>query len=222
MGETQKYFEGQNTPTRALGEMFMSRADELASCGRHPYFRAVCGYRHLFNSAPPDDVVKKTLVEWMKKIYSSQMGNIVRAGLALATSVKFASIMSNKTSDEDESGLTAAADCLFNSSGILNAVIVYFGSRTKWELVADALVDDGRNRWADADDAVFSYPDGDDPECSGEGPSLDDVKSALGGGGDNEDEEDAESQSVEKNPPGQADILAAFPGIKKRVKPSNN
>lgn len=217
VSENEKYFEGTNTPTKALGAMFVGRAAELSDCGRHPYFRVAAGHRHLFNSPIPDDVAKKALVSWMRDVYAMQMGGLVRAGLALATSVKFASITSHVGDEE----LAAAADVVFNSAGIQQAVISYFGSRTKWELVADALVHDGKKRWADAADDVFVFPDGDDPDCSGEGPCLDHVRRAAGG---DEDEEDADTpaDSVAENPPDNADVLSLFPGVKKRVKPSDN
>lgn len=217
MEDSNQPFVGNNTPTRALGTMFLGRAAELADCGRHPYFRVAAGHRHLFNSMPSDDVAKKVLICWLKHIYSWQMGNIVRAGLELATAVKVASL-----NGQDSANIADAADCVFNSSGIMQGVISYFGSRTKWELIAEELVADGRRRWADADESVFVFPDDDDPDCEGEGPSLENVK--RGAGDDAEDDDDEEpSDTVEQNPPATpADILSMFPGVKKRVKPSGN
>lgn len=214
-------FAGKSLPTRALGAMFTGRAAELAAHGRHPYFRVVCAHRHLFSTLPPDDVVKSTLVAWMQGIYQRQMGSVIKAGLALATAVKFASVMSHKDG-ADDSGLTDAAEVFFHNAQLLNSVTNYFGHRTKWESIADALIEDGRERYAAADESVFAYPEGDDPECPAEGPSLDDIRAALGL--EDEEHEEPNKSAVEQNPPDNqlADMLAAFPAIKKRVKPSDN
>jgi len=218
-------FEGKSIPTRALGGMFTNRATELAEHGRHPYFRVVCGHRHLFSSMPSDDVVKMTLISWMQNIYQRQMASVIKAGLALATAVKFASVMAHKDG-ADEGGLTDAAEIFFHNAQLLSSVVDYFGMRTKWEIIADALIADGRERWGGEDETVFAYPAGDDPECSAEGPSLDNIRAVLGL--DNEEHEETETpdknSAVETNLPDNqfADILSAFPVIKKRVKPSDN
>lgn len=219
--ESRSYFEGHNTPTRALGEMFLTRADELVEHGRHPYFRIMAAHRHLFNTLPDEQVIKAATEAWLRRVYNGQMGGIIKATLALAAHAKMSALGGNKLAEE----VADAADFVFNSTAIMNAVIAFFGMRTKWTVIAEALTASGKERWADADESVFVFPEEDDPDSGAEGPTLTDVKSALGIDVDDESEQadgEAGGDAVSADPPSDDDILAAFPGIKKRVKPSNN
>lgn len=221
-------FEDKNLPTRLLGELFLSRADDLTSCGRHPMLRLVAAHKRIYGE-PVGDIdensfagpAKQALISWMQQIYTSQLGTALRSGLALAAEAKMRLML---LSDEQENkevnaALSSAAETFFASSSVLQPIVSFFGAETDWPLIAESLFDDALSRFSKEYLADFDYPDGDDPNCPAEGPTVNGLREALGlSASDNEDEHEHQ-----KNPPSALTSLAEkFPGISYRLKPSNN
>ena len=226
---TLPIFEDKNLPTRILGELFLSRADDLTSCGRHHVLRLVAAHKRIYGEPVGDidensfaEPAKQALISWMQKIYTAQLGTALRAGLALAAEAKMRLLL---LSDEQENqkevnaALSSAAETFFASASVLQPIVSFFGAETDWPFIAESLFDDASNRFSKEYLADFDYPDGDDPDCPAEGPPVNELREALGlPVSDNEDEHEHQ-----ENPPSAPTSLAEeFPGISYRLKPSNN